>query len=103
MCTGPGRPVSMAFQARCKTKGTWSARMTSKVRLVTGATIWGKSGEAKRSSSCMTPWPRMCVAALPLMRSRAVESQCAVANPMMVFVAPGPIEVQAAIGWPVTR
>jgi hypothetical protein len=40
----------------------------------------------------------MCVAALPVMRRRAVESQCAVAKPIMVFVAPGPIEVQAAIG-----
>src|SRR5438105_4267917 len=68
-----------------------------------GATMCGKSGDAKRSSSCITPWPRIWVAALPVIRSSAVESQCAVASPIIVFVAPGPIEVQATIGWPVTR
>ena len=48
----------------------------------------------------MIPWPRMWVAGPPVISSRLVESANAVARPITVFAAPGPIDVTAAIGRP---
>ena len=51
----------------------------------------------------MIPWPRMWVAGPPEIAKRLTESANAVANPIIVLAAPGPIEVKAAIGRPLER
>ena len=57
--TGPGRPVRIAFQARCRTNGSSSTRDGCHHSLTTGSKIRGLSATCRRSSSWSSPWPRM--------------------------------------------
>ncbi len=100
---GPGRPLVIAFHARWRTNGRSSTRDGCHHSLTTGSKTRGLSAWCFRSNSWNSPCPRMYVCGDPIARATAVESTYAVPIPMTVFIAPGPMLVNASMGRPVAR
>src|SRR5216684_474215 len=101
--TGPGRPVTMVFQA-CRTIiGTCSPRVGWYTRLHTLRTVEGKSAWCWRYNSWNAPRPNWLVGTLPVTARNGTESRNALPSEIGRFAEPGPQEVKVAVGRPETR